>query len=686
MALTYPWFLLGLLAVGIPIAIHFFELRRPQRVLFTNVSFIREIKLVTARQRKLKHLLILAARIGFIAFLVLLFCLPYIPAPEQGQSPGGVVTTILDASPSMAVEGEDGQALFEQAIEQADQLPTAYPASARYLFPTASNSLLTANAFQTTLQQAGISGQAKSINTLVDRAQRAAGIRQTFIFSDFQRNSFSAQALKADTLNQTYLVPLRGKQTANVYVDSVLLDDAFVRSGSDIGLRVRLRNGGTQAATDCQVKIFVGNRQVAAFRTAIGAHASTTSAVRVRLDSPALQQCRVEVEDLPVTFDNTYFFTLQTSPQIGILNLAGPQETAVGRVYRNEAMFAFASSNQNLDYSRLNAANLIILEEMPKISNALRENLVRAVNQGATLVIVPPVAGPDAQAEYTRLLTNLGIGGVQWQVNPGAASVLQDVAAPALQNPFFQDVFSASNQRAVMPKVAPVLRWSRSGTDVLKMRSGDGFLAGFSSGKGNVYLFSAPFGPTYSNFTQHALFVPVMYRLAMRSYRSEQRLAYRLNQNTIALGIPVQQGSGQRDEPVVSLRRDSLTVIPAQRWEGGSLRLTLPAVVQEPGFYEVVYNNKVLTTLALNLDKAESELAYYSAAELRQLIGPNQPNIQVYEGGTDRSVAAHYKAQRVGTPLWRYCLLLALGCLLAEVLLLRFMGSRKPQPVAAVTA
>ncbi|WP_157807482.1 BatA domain-containing protein [Hymenobacter chitinivorans] len=685
MALTYPWFLLGLLAIAIPIVIHFFELRRPQRILFTNVGFIREIKLVTARQRKLKHLLILLARVGVVVFLVLLFCQPFIPAPEQQQQAGGVIAAIVDTSPSMAVESENGQQLLDQAIEQAEELPTVYPASARYLLPTATNSLLPAGAFQTVLQQVSISGQARSVASLLDRAQRTPDVRQTFVFSDFQKNTFNLRAVGADTLSQVYLVPLRGKQTANVYVDSVLLDDAFVRAGSDIGLRVRLRNGGTQAVTDCQVKVFVGNRQVAALRTTVNAHESSTIAVRVQLQNSALAQCRVEVEDVPVTFDNTYYFTLQAAAQIGILRVAPPKATAVDRVYRNESMFALASNSQNIDYSRLNAANLIVVEEVAQISPALRENMVRAVNQGATLVVVPPAAGPDAQTTYNQLFRTLGIGTVQWQAAAGTTPVLQDVATPALQNPFFQDVFSASNQRAVMPKAAPVLRWSRSGTDVLKMRNGDGYLAGFPSGKGKVYLFAAPFSPAYSTFTQHALFVPVMYRLAMLSYRSEQRLAYRLNQGTVALAIPV-QGADQRDEPVVSLRKDSLTVIPAQRWEAGRLRLTLPATVQEPGFYQVVYNNKILTTLALNLDKAESELTYYSAAELRQLIGPKRPNIQVYEPGTDRSVAAHYKAQRVGTPLWRYCLLLALGCLLAEVLLLRFMGRRQPQPAAAVAA
>ncbi|MCB2411171.1 BatA domain-containing protein [Hymenobacter lucidus] len=686
MALAYPWFLLGLLAVSIPIAIHFFELRRPQRLLFTNVGFIREIKLVTARQRKVKHLLVLAARIGFVVALVLLFCQPFLPAPEQkllGET--GTVAAIIDASPSMVVEGKADTPLLDEAVEQAEELTTVYPASARYLLPTVSSSLLSATAFQTAVRQLAVTGQAKSLNSWLGRAGSTEKAQQTFVFSDFQKKGITPQQLLADSTSQVYLVPLQAKETANIYVDSVLLDDAFVRSSADVSLRVRLRNGGMLATSNVQVKVFVGSRQVAAYQASVPAHESVVTAVQVQLPDGAVQPCRVEVEDFPVTFDNTYYFTLQASPQIRIINIGAPQTARAGRVYANETMFAASSSAaQGLNYSQLNAANLLVLEEIPRLDNALRENLRRAVLQGATLVIVPPAGGTEMQEEYSRLFRELGIGGVQWEKSPGTTPVLQDVAAPNLQNPFFQDVFAASNQRAVMPKAAPVLRWSRSGTDVLKMRNGDGFLAGFTSGKGKVYLFAAPFQPSYSDFTQHALFVPVMYRLAMLSYQTEQRVAYRLNQSTIALNLVLPAGRSQRDEPVVSLRKDSLTVVPAQRWEAGTLRLTIPATVQEAGFYQVVYNNRVLTTLALNIDKDESELSYYSAAELRQLIGPNRPNIQVYESGTDRSVAAHYKAQRVGTPLWRYCLLLALVFLLTEVLLLRFMG--RPQRVAAAVA
>jgi hypothetical protein len=65
-------------------------------------------------------------------------------------------------------------------------------------------------------------------------------------------------------------------------------------------------------------------------------------------------------------------------------------------------------------------------------------------------------------------------------------------------------------------------------------------------------------------------------------------------------------------------------------------------------------------------------------------MGTRYPNVQVYEASAEQSVAAQYQAERVGTPLWQYCLWAALACLFAEVLLLRFMTNRKTaEPVMA---
>ncbi|MDF7812355.1 BatA domain-containing protein [Hymenobacter sp. YC55] len=686
MALAYPWFLLGLLSLAVPIAIHLFELRRPKRVLFTNVGFIKEVKLVTARQRKLKQLLVLIARIGFLTFLVLMFVQPYILAPVEDNKVQSQVGVVVDTSPSMQAGISDDQSLFEQAVKQARELPTAYPVTTNFSLPALAQPQSSA-AYQVIIDKLSISGQGNSVLSDLLRLQR--GVRRTeqaFVFSDFQKNSFPIQSLnKLDSTQHVFLVPVGGnKELHNAFVDSVWLNDAFVRSNTDILLNIRLKSGGNVAVNDCQVKLYVGEKQAAVFRTSIPLEKPVTTTMRVRVDGEQLTQCRIELEDYPVVFDNTFYFTLQPSPKIKVLDVA-TGATATRQLYANEPLFLYeAAKPGSSDYRQVEEANLIVLQGQERVDAGLRESLSRVVQRGGSVVIVPP-AGVAGRASYDQLFKILGVGPVQWE-KAGALPVLREVAVPSVQNPFFKDVFGTQNRQPVMPKASPVLSWSRSGADIMRMRDGDGFLGSYSSGKGTVYLFSTPFDNTYSDFTQHALFVPVMYRLAMQSYQRQQQPAYWLNQGTIAVNVAEEVATAKEAEQVFKLSKDSSTFIPSQRLQAGMLRFDVPAEMREPGFYNLTSNGRIVATIAFNFDKRESELAAYSADELRQLVGANHPNIHVYDASTGKSVAAKYRAERVGTPLWQYCLWAALACLLTEVLLLRFFRQPKAVEATAVAA
>lgn len=686
MSLTYPWFLLGLLGAAVPVLIHLFELRRPTRVLFTNMGFIREVQIVTARQRKVKHWLVLLARIGFVVFLVLMFAQPFLPAQvESVNSKQASPAVLVDTSPSMQAGANDKDLTrFDQAVDQARELPTAFPRTAKFALNRETNTLLTADAFRVALDQLRVSGSSTGLDGWLQQSLgQSAKEKQLFVFSDFQKSTFSSRSLAAvDSSTQVVLVPMGAEGARNVFVDSLWLEDAFVRRNADVVLHIRLRNGGTEAVENCQVRLFIGNRQAMVFRTAVAMQTPVTVTARVRIDSNEAQQGRIELDDFPVVFDNTYNFSLQASPTIRVLAVEdGSQEQALQRVYANEPLFSYSqAATARLNYEQLEKANLVVVQGASRVEASLRESIRRVVQRGGSVVVVPP-ADVAGRATYDQLFRDLGIGPVQWE-SAATRTAMRELAVPDRRNPFFREVFGAQSRQPVMPNVAPVLRWSRSGTDILRTQDGDGFLSSFSSGKGTVYLFSTPFEAAATDFLQHALFVPVMYRLALQSFRSEQRLAYRLNQGNVT--VDVGNTAGQAGEQVYKIINDSLTFIPAQRVQEDILRFEVPAGMQQPGFYRLTRNGQTVTQLAFNNDKRESELAGYTAAELQQMIGPNRPNVQVYEPSQGTTVAARYKAERVGTPLWQYCLWAALACLLVEVLLLRFLG--RPMPAAEVKA
>ena len=492
-----------------------------------------------------------------------------------------------------------------------------------------------------------------------------------YLFSDFQKSEAQPQVLQqVKNQGSVVLVPLVAKPTGNIYVDSVWLDDAFVRVRTNMALHLKFRNGGTAAVANCPVKVLLGDKQVAAFQVSVGAGQQAEATVQVQLLDTSLVLGQVVVQDAPVTFDNAYYFTMQPAAVINVVEIG--EEPATRSVYGGEPLFAYSfTKSQSVDYEKLRRANLVLVREVPQLEAGLREALAKVVQRGGSVVVVPP-ADPKARASYHELFRGLGIGGEQWEPAADSGPARQEVVMPSGKDPFFKDVLGAQPQRVALPQVAPVLRVGRTGTDILRLRNGDGFLTEFNSGAGKTYIFAAPFARAYSDFTTHALFVPVLYRLAMMSYRTNQLPAYRLTTKALALKVATDKELTGGDAESYRLVHDSLTYIPVQRVQGGQLHLDMPVSLAIPGFYELRRQGKVVTTLAFNAAKRESELAAYSAAELRQLIGPNHPNVQVLENGARPETLARYRAGQTGQPLWRYCLLLLLLCLLAEGLLLRF--------------
>jgi hypothetical protein len=681
MQLLYPGFLWGLLAVAIPIAIHLLQLRRPQRVLFTNTGFIREVELTTMRRRQLQELLVLLARVLAIVFLVLIFCQPFIPVADSGaQTTAGMVGVLVDNSGSMQAAGNVQPQLVQEAVSGATALGRSYGAGTHFKLVGQRGGSLTGGAYELALasqravgQQRGW-GEAKVRDALQDEQ-----LGSLFLFSDFQKNETGPDFWRNIRKNgEVVLVPQVARPAGNIYVDSVWLNDAFVRARTNIGLHIRLRNGGSEMVADCPVKVLLGGQQVATFRVSVGAGQVSETTAQVQLPANKLALGQVVTGDAAVTFDNTYYFTLQPAAAIRLIEIG--QEPVTQRAYANEPLFTYSFTKpQAVNYGELHQANLVLLREVPQVDAGLREALVSVVRRGGSVVVIPP-ANPAARVTYHELFRALGIGGEQW-VAPAAGR--QEVALPSPRDPFFKDVFGAQPRQVAMPQVAPVLRLGQGGTDILRLRDGDGYLTEFSIGAGRAYVFVAPFAKEYTDFMAHALFVPVLYRLAMLSYHTDQQPAYRLTTAAVAFTVPPATGHDARDEASYRLVHDSLTYIPAQRVQGGQLHLDVPTDLRAPGFYELTNRGKVVTTLAFNADKRESELAAYSAAELRQLLGTNHPNVHVLEGGAQPEAIARYRADQTGQPLWRYCLLVVLACLLTEALLLRF---GRPRAAASLVA
>ncbi|MHA6249842.1 hypothetical protein ACXYMU_18030 [Pontibacter sp. CAU 1760] len=490
-----------------------------------------------------------------------------------------------------------------------------------------------------------------------------------FVLSDFQRSTFSPTWLqRIDSVTQVHLVPLQAATTSNVTIDSVYLEDEFVRPAADNLLHVRLFNTGETSLENVPVKLLVGAQQLGSLSVNLPPQQATEVMMTFRVDgTTGPKEARIQVEDYPVEFDNTYYFVLAPSKAIQIVEVTDERnENTLQQLYQQEPFFQFTTSNAaRLNYAQAGTADIILLNGPENISAALATTISNYVKAGGSVVIIPPAK--TAGEGFNTLLQNLGITASLTRTAP--ANGQTKLAAPDPNNPFFRSIFSEYDAKMQLPSAIRSLAWSRASEDILKYRGGAPFLSRFDRGNGHVYLMAAPLNPDYNGLASHALLVPVMYKLALSSYRQQQALAYTISAGT----IQVPAVSKAKKEGVYSIRKDSVTYIPEQQVRGGKLYFSVPPDMDEAGFYTLQLQDSSITTLAFNYEKAESYLAAYTPDELRAMVRPGQNNVHVYDQHAPLSVKNAFEKRYFGVKLWKYCLILCLFFLMAEIALIRFL-------------
>ena len=82
-----PLFLLGALAVAIPVVLHLFRRRNDPVVPFSAMRFLQQVPIEQARRRRLQDLLLLALRVAALLLLAIGFARPYLQSPMSRSEP-----------------------------------------------------------------------------------------------------------------------------------------------------------------------------------------------------------------------------------------------------------------------------------------------------------------------------------------------------------------------------------------------------------------------------------------------------------------------------------------------------------------------------------------------------------------------------------------------------------------------
>jgi hypothetical protein len=690
MSFLYPYILWGLLAVTIPVIIHLFNFRKFRKIYFTNVRFLEELKQQTRKQSKLRHLLVMMARILAIAALILAFAQPYIPRVKNAARPDAInqVNVYIDNSFSMEALGTNGP-LLEEAKIRAREIASAYRSSDLFM--------LTTNEFEGRYQRWM---SKEEFLQMVDEIQPTPAVRTVsevtgrqyesftdapgqakacYLVSDFQLSMADFENMKPDSLLTVWLVPLQASRTENLYIDSCWFVSPVYQLNQGVKLVARIINDSETNYEKVPLKLMVNGKQKALASFDIQPGAFRDVELPFTNYENGIQSGTLEISDYPVIFDDQMFLTYNVAGSIPVLSINGQDESPyLNSLFGKDSAFLFVNNSyKNIDYDRLLDYNLIVLNELNELSSGLIQELTGYLENGGSILFIPaPKADMVSQREF------LSSVGSNYYLNYRTEETR--VSELDLNNPVFADVFekTATGDRTLdntdLPVVKSFYEISRqlqsSQMVVMTMLNGKAFLTRESVGKGLVYLLAVPLEEQFSNFARHAVFVPAIYRIALLSAASDPLYYIIGRDNKIELSNTYINGDNTLK--IVSQAGD-FDFIPGLQNLDKKLNIRIYNQVRKAGQYELLKNNEILKGLSFNYNRKESAMKFESRTELQDLISRYSLTNTRIIAEMGKPLSEAIKDMNQGTRLWKLFIILALGFLAVEIFLLRIWNETR---------
>ncbi len=674
MQFLFPAFLIALTAIAVPIIIHLFHFRRFKKVYFTNVRFLRTVKEETSTRSRLRNLLVLLMRALALVFLVLGFAQPFIPQEGAAVKKGAkAVSVYIDNSFSMEAMSEDVP-LVEKAKQRAREIVEAYGPSDEFQvltndFEGRDQRVLSQEDALSRIEEIEAGPAVHTLSEVLERQRQAlsaAAGEQMVLYhiSDFQE-SISDIRNYADTTAALNLIPLQAVQEKNISIDSAWLLNPMPMPGQPNPLVVRVRNHTEEDAENIRLSLRYDGQAKPVGTLTVPSRSAINDTVNIGVQRTGWHRAKLNITDFPVQFDDDYFMAFYVKEQVRVLSIgSGSPSPFVKAAFSGAPNFVVEEANSlALDYAGLRSYDLIVLNELAGISSGLSAELRQYVEDGGNVAVFPPRNADLPQ--YRSFLNGLGANELlRFEEQPRQASRLNT------DEFIFRDVYENQSADLRLPATQGNFVFSdyaaRTEEALLTYRDGSSMVSKYAYGGGNLYVSAAPLSTDFSNLVASGeVFIPMLYRMAISS-RQGQELAYTIGQDA-TLTAPHEARSG---DEVYKLGAEGQEFIPGQRIAGTKVFLTVRGQMSEAGYYDLYLRaNEPLATYAFNYDRRESALNYLSPSELSEQVGPLASIINIAPNAV---LTATIAERSQGVALWRWCLILALAFLLAEVLLLRF--------------
>lgn len=626
----------------------------------------------------------LMARILTIIFLVFAFSQPYISTENASATGSGeIVGVYVDNSFSMNALSEQGQ-LLERARNKAAEIGQSYPPGTKFRLLTNDleprhQHLFNKEQFIRQVADIKTSPANVSLSLIHNRFEMQNKINENasqgtlYLISDFQRNISDLENFSGESIF-SYLMPLVPNQVNNLYIDSCWVEVPAHGLNQEETIFVKIKNNSEEDYQNLPLRLFLNDSLKSITNFSINAQNEITASLKYTNTSTGIQTGRVEITDYPFTHDNTWYLSYFVEPKLKALaiysNTPDSQEGLryLSALFENDDYVELETMDiQSLQISKLAEKNTIFLINSESFSSGFLNEMESVINNGRSVVLFPRLT--LQYNAYNQFLSKFSANTVS-----GMDTTRQEISGIDFDNRFFRNVFRERKENALLPEIEGHLKFTETvrsnETQLLWFQNGDKALSVLPHGKGKVWVFSFPLNQKNETFARDILFVPSIYNIVLNSL-PDQQISYVIGrEHTWFLPRNISSGPGSSFE--IENRDTGDSFIPGVMVSHQGMRFDLGGLIETAGHYLVKNENETVSSLSFNYDRNESDLRFFATGELEERIQlANLEKTSVLQNISDNFAEVLQEIQQ-GKPLWKWCILLALFFIFAEVLIARF--------------
>ena len=641
MQFKHPEILYFLFLLVVPILVHLFQLRRFKKEYFTNVRFLKVLTIQSRKSSQIKKWLLLTTRLLLLTALVLAFAQPFSTSQEKSTSQKELYI-VLDNSYSMQAKGKQGE-LLQRAIQE---LLETTPETIHFSLLTNTEAFWNTDikSIQKELQNLQYSATPFDLDPILNQIQARPSLNKKEILIITDGKSVTSKTVKTikDQENITFHIP-KVEQQYNVSIDSVFirqtLDDFY-----EIG--VQISNYGENSKA---VSLGIYDRQKLVAKSMIKLD-KQKQVFPFTIHKKEFHGY-ISIIDNGLAFDNTYYFSIGESQKTKVISIGeSSKSTYLSRIYTNDE-FEYQNSNlSQLDFTRLEVQDVIIVNEIDEISQALQTTLQSFAEKGGTVIVIP-----SAKTSISNLNSLLNpTKTIQYQSLNKTEKLITKIH---FSNPVFKNVFDKQISNFQYPKTKVSFDFNSFGASILSYQDQSPFLQSANLGTGKVFVFSAPLNSDNSNFQQSPLIVPVFYKLAQNQEKNG------IVAKTIGNSEPYFVHTNSSKDGVLRIKNKKEQFIPVQQILNTKVKMDLGNYPKKDGNFEIFNNDVKIENCSFNYDRVESnpfEANQKWLSEYQQIDSIN-------------TFFDSIRTENNDSQIWKWFLIFAVLFLLTETAIIRFV-------------